>query len=54
MSDVSYMDSTGVSLLLKLYKHQKQQGMKFDITKISEKAQGIISLCSLAETLHTS
>ncbi|HEY1406706.1 MAG TPA: STAS domain-containing protein [Spirochaetota bacterium] len=52
LGQVNYLDSTGVSLLLKLYKHQKQQGKTFDIISASERAQGIINLCSLAETLH--
>jgi anti-anti-sigma factor len=53
LSQVSYIDSTGVSLLLRLYKHQKQQEKRFDIVKISEKAMSIISLCSLADTIQS-
>jgi|APHig6443717817_1056837.scaffolds.fasta_scaffold163912_1 anti-anti-sigma factor len=52
MEEVSYVDSTGVSCLLRLYKHQKQQGAQFCITRISEKASSVISLCSLSETLN--
>jgi len=52
MGDVTYVDSTGVSHLLRLYKHQKQQGLGFSITRISDKANSVISLCSLSETLN--
>ena len=52
LSQVSYIDSTGVSLLLRLFKHQKKQQKQFTIMKISEKAMSVISLCSLAETVQ--
>jgi anti-sigma B factor antagonist len=52
LSEISYIDSTGMSLLLKLYKRQKQQGLQFIIAKVSDRVAELISLCSLSETLR--
>jgi len=52
LSEVSYIDSTGMSLLLKLFKHQKQLGLQFAISRVSDRVASLISLCSLSETLR--
>jgi len=49
-----YLDSTGISLLIKLHKAQKQKGLGFSIIKASERVTSLLSLCSLHETLANS
>ncbi len=51
LSDADYMDSTGISLLLKLHKAQKQRDLGFSIIKASERITSLLSLCSLHEAL---
>ncbi len=51
LEKVEYMDSTGISLLLKIHKCCKQSGNSFSISGVSEKIESLLSLCSLNETL---
>lgn len=51
LSNADYLDSTGISLLLKLHKAQKQRGLGFSIVQASEKITSLLSLCSLNDTL---
>ena len=51
LDNADYLDSTGISLLLKLYKAQKQRSLGFSIVKASAKVTSLLTLCSLHETL---
>lgn len=51
LGEAEYMDSTGISLLLKLHKAQKQRGLGFSIVEASERVTSLLSLCSLHEAL---
>ncbi len=52
MEQVEYVDSSFISLLLKLHKSQQQKGLGFKIIKASERVTSVLNLCSLAGTLH--
>jgi len=51
LSEMEYMDSTCISILLKLNKFQKQKNRDFKISKASYKVSSLLSLCSLSDTL---
>ncbi len=51
LSELEYMDSTCISVLLKLHKFQKQKNKDFRISKASYKVSSLLSLCSLSDTL---
>ena len=51
LGNADYMDSTGISLLLKLHKAQKQRGLGFLIVDASERVTSLLSLCSLHDAL---
>lgn len=51
LSEMEYMDSTCISILLKLHKFQKQKKRDFRISKASYKVSSLLSLCSLSDTL---
>lgn len=51
LSEMEYMDSTCISILLKLHKFQKQKNRDFRISKASYKVTSLLSLCSLSDTL---
>ena len=51
LSEMEYMDSTCISLLLKINKFQKQKNREFVISKASYTVSSLLSLCSLADTL---
>jgi anti-sigma B factor antagonist len=51
LSELEYMDSTCISVLLKLHKVQKQKNKDFRISKASYKVSSLLSLCSLSDTL---
>ena len=51
LSEMDYMDSTCISILLKLHKAQKQKNRDFRISKASFKVSSLLSLCSLSDTL---
>lgn len=52
MDQVEYVDSSFISLLLKLHKSQQQKGLGFKITKASDRVTSVLNLCSLSGTLH--
>jgi len=54
LGNAEYIDSTGISILLKLHKAQKQRDLKFSIVEASERITSLLSLCSLHETLTNS
>lgn len=51
MSAVEYIDSTFISVLLKLHKSQSQKKLGFKIVKASPKVTSVLNLCSLSGTL---
>lgn len=51
LANADYLDSTGISLLIKLHKAQKQRNLDFSIVEASEKVTSLLSLCSLYDTL---
>lgn len=52
MEQVEYVDSSFISLLLKLHKSQQQKSLGFRITKASDRVTSVLNLCSLSGTLH--
>lgn len=52
MEQVDYVDSSFISLLLKLHKSQHQKSLGFKIIKASDRVTSVLNLCSLAGTLH--
>lgn len=51
MGGVDYLDSSFISLLLKLNKSQKQKSRGFKIVKSSDRVTSLLNLCSLSSTL---
>ena len=51
LGGAEYLDSTGISLLLKLHKAQKQRGLSFSIVDASDRITSLLSLCSLHDAL---
>ncbi len=51
LSEMVYMDSTCISILLKLHKFQKQKNHDFKISSASYNVASVLSLCSLSDTL---
>ena len=51
LSAVEYIDSTGIGLLITLYKRQKQKKKTFRIVKASDKVHSLLELSSLSEVL---
>lgn len=51
LEDVEYIDSTFISLLLKLHKSQSQKNLGFRITRASSRVTSVLNLCSLSGTL---
>jgi len=54
LGEAEYLDSTGISLLLKLHKAQKQRGLGFSIVDASDRITSLLSLCSLHDALANS
>jgi len=51
LSEMDYMDSTCIGILLRLHKFQKQKNLDFKISKASYKVSSLLSLCSLSDAL---
>lgn len=51
LSAMEYIDSSSISILLKLHKSQKQKNLDFRISKASPRVTSLLSLCSLSDTL---
>lgn len=49
LSDVDYIDSSGVGVLISLLKLQKQKGNSLTINKVSPKVLNILKLSSLSD-----
>jgi anti-sigma B factor antagonist len=52
LSGVGYIDSTGISLLIMLYKKQKQNSRGFIIRNSSHNVTGLLELSSLRDVLQ--
>jgi anti-anti-sigma factor len=50
--NVTYIDSTGMGILLNLYQYQKKHNLGFSITRASPHVTDLISLFSLSEVLQ--
>ncbi len=51
LSEMEYLDSTCISIFLKLHRFQRQKNLDFRISNASEKVLSLLNLCSLSETL---
>lgn len=49
LSDVDYIDSSGVGVLISLLKLQKKKGKNLVIDKVSDKVLNVLRLSSLAD-----
>jgi anti-sigma B factor antagonist len=52
MSNVDYIDSSGVGVLISLLKLQKKKGKNLEIFKVSSKVLNILKLSSLADVFN--
>lgn len=52
LSGVGYIDSTGISLLIMLYKKQKQNNKGFIVRNPSQNVAGLLELSSLRDVLQ--
>jgi len=51
LDKADYIDSTGISQILKLYKSCRENGHSFSIINASERVESLLSLCSLHDCL---
>ncbi len=51
MKNVDYIDSSGIGMLIKLYKEQKNKGQKVKVINTNSRVSEILSLSSLSEAL---
>ena len=49
LSNVNYIDSSGVGVLISLLKRQKSKGKSLNITKVSPKVLNVLKLSSLSD-----
>lgn len=49
LSNVDYIDSSGVGVLISLLKLQKKKGKKLSINKVSSKVHNVLKLSSLSD-----
>ncbi len=52
LSEVDYIDSSGVGVLISLNKLQKKKGKKLELVKVSPKVLNVLKLSSLAEVFN--
>ncbi len=52
LSDVDYIDSSGVGVLISLLKRQKTKGKSLNISKVSPKVLNVLKLSSLSEVFN--
>ena len=52
LSEVDYIDSSGVGVLISLNKIQKKKGKKLELAKVSPKVLNVLKLSSLAEVFN--
>jgi anti-sigma B factor antagonist len=51
MKNVDYIDSSGIGMLIKLHKEQKNKGQKVKVINTNSRVSEILSLSSLSEAL---
>jgi anti-sigma B factor antagonist len=52
LSNVDYIDSSGVGVLISLLKLQKKKGKSLNISKVSPKVQNVLKLSSLSDVFN--
>ena len=52
LSNVNYIDSSGIGVLISLYKLQKNKGKNLKILKVSPKVLNVLKLSSLADIFN--
>ena len=52
MSDVDYIDSTGISILIMLNKQQREKGKTLTIRNASQRVKSLLELSSLSDLLR--
>jgi anti-sigma B factor antagonist len=52
LSNVEYIDSSGVGVLISLLKMQKKKGKDLKIEKVSDKVLSVLKLSSLADVFN--
>jgi anti-sigma B factor antagonist len=52
LSNVEYIDSSGVGVLISLLKMQKKKGKNLKIEKVSDKVLSVLRLSSLADVFN--
>ncbi|HOF13495.1 MAG TPA: STAS domain-containing protein [Spirochaetota bacterium] len=52
LSEVDYIDSSGVGVLISLNKIQKKKGKKLELAKVSPKVLNVLKLSSLSEVFN--
>lgn len=52
LSDVEYIDSSGVGVLISLLKLQKKKGKELKIDKVSSKVLNVLKLSSLSDVFN--
>lgn len=52
LSNVDYIDSSGVGVLISLLKLQKKKGKTLNISKVSPKVQNVLKLSSLSDVFN--
>ncbi|HPB80945.1 MAG TPA: STAS domain-containing protein [Spirochaetota bacterium] len=52
LSGVGYIDSTGISILIMLYKKQKQDSRGFTVRNASHNVAGLLELSSLKDVMQ--
>lgn len=52
MSEVNYIDSSGVGILISLLKIQKKKGKEMTISEISDKVLSVLKLSSLSDVFN--
>jgi len=53
MSQVKYLSSIGIRVILNVYKQAKEEGKKFNITRPSEFVKNVLGMVALKEMLVT-
>ncbi len=54
LSNVDYIDSSGVGVLITLLKRQKSKGKTLNISKVSSKVMNVLKLSSLSDVFNLS
>lgn len=54
LSNVEYIDSSGVGVLITLLKKQKSKGKVLNISKVSPKVMNVLKLSSLSDVFNLS